>query len=284
MPRQPVPQWRPLAEELRRLRSLSGRSTRDVAEHTGLSKARVSRVELAQSLLSLPEIDAWVAAVSADQEARTRLHELAKSAHTTVDHLAGGPSDAQLQEAARARQTEAGHITVLQASIVPGLLQTAAYARRVFELVNLGDDDADIPAAVAGRMRRQEALYDPAKRFDFLITEAALRWPAGDAPLMAAVYDRIATVSTLENVDIGLIPTQHQPGAIPPDGFALYDDLADGEPAYVVAELPHAQIKVNNPDDVAIYRDLLRRLMPSALRGGDARQMLRALAQGESRP
>jgi len=277
MVRPPTPQWRPLADELARLRSLSGLSTRAVAEHTGLSKARVSRAERAESLLSLPEIDAWAAAVNADDAARSRLHDLARSAHTTVEPFSNTPPERHLQEVVQSRQAEAGHITVLQASIVPGLLQTAEYARRVFELVDT-DGSIDIPAAVAGRMRRQEALYDRTKRFDFLITEAALRWPAGPSVVMAAVYDRIATVATLTNVRVGLIPTRHEPGAIPPDGFTLYDDLTDDEPAYVVAELPHAQIKVNNPDDVEIYRDIIRRLEPSALYGGDAQQLLRSLA------
>jgi 3-hydroxyacyl-CoA dehydrogenase len=40
--------------------------------------------------------------------------------------------------------------------IVPGLLQTAGYARAVLELVDVTGQD--IAAAVAARMRRQEAL------------------------------------------------------------------------------------------------------------------------------
>ncbi|MGH3800018.1 MAG: hypothetical protein ACRDTD_07800 [Pseudonocardiaceae bacterium] len=51
----------------------------------GLSNARVSRVELGQSLLSLPELDAWATAVSASPEARSRLRELAETAHGTVE-------------------------------------------------------------------------------------------------------------------------------------------------------------------------------------------------------
>jgi hypothetical protein len=52
---------------------------------------------------------------------------------------------------------------------IPGLLQTAEYARsRAIESVRMhGGDPDDIEAAVASRMERQQILYDTSKRFEF---------------------------------------------------------------------------------------------------------------------
>ncbi len=159
MSRQPPPQWLRLGAELRRLRSLSGLTTRALAAQAGLSNARVSRAELGQSLLSLPELDAWAAAVSASPEARSRLRELAETAHGTVEPFRVSRayrSHLEEEENAADLEVRAGRIITVAPQVVPALLQTAEYARRLLELVD-PTGQRDIPVAVAARMRRQEA-------------------------------------------------------------------------------------------------------------------------------
>ncbi len=280
MPRQPPPQWLRLGAELRRLRSLSGLTTRALAAQAGLSNARVSRVELGQSLLSLPELDAWAAAVSASPEARIRLRELAETAHGTVEPFRISRAHrSHLEENAADLEARAGRIITVQPQVVPGLLQTAEYARRLLELVD-PTGQRDIPVAVAARMRRQEALYDAGKQFEFILTEAALRWPAGDRAVMAAQYDRIASVSTLTNVKLGIIPLGEPVSAIPWCDMNVYDELGDDETSVVDVELPHGEVWVTEPDDVTVYLDLVRKLGQSALTGDDARALLARLTKG----
>jgi transcriptional regulator with XRE-family HTH domain len=270
------PHWEQLGAELRRLRSLSGLTTRVLATRTGLSNARVSRVELGQSLLSLPEIDAWVDAVSADADALERLRALAASAHSPVEPFRLSVRRREFLEAdAVALEARAGRVITVHPQVVPGLLQTAEYTRRLLTLVDR--TGRDVAASVAERVRRQEVLYDAATRFEFILTEAALRWPAGDTSVMAAQYDRIATVSTLSNVRIGVIPLGVPVAAIPWCSVDLYDDLPDGEPAVVDVELPHGEVWVRDPDDVRVYQDIVAKLWASALVGNDMRALLRAL-------
>ncbi len=58
---------------------------------------------------------------------------------------------------------------------MPGLLQTTEYARNMFaNLMRCRPELTDIDEAVAGRLRRQEVLYEPGKTFEFLVTESAL--------------------------------------------------------------------------------------------------------------
>ncbi len=256
MPPPTRPHWLELGLELRRLRSLAGLTTRAVAARTGLSNARVSRVELGQSLLSLPEIAAWADAVAADAAALAQLRRLAERAHRTIEPFRVSVQQREYLEAdAVALETRAGRVVTVQPQVVPGLLQTAEYTRRLLGLVDRTSRDPG--TAVAERLRRQETLYRGDTRFEFLLTEAALRWPAGDTTVMAAQYDRILSVATLQHVRLGVIPLGEPVAAIPWCDINLYDEMPDGEPAIVDVELPHGEVWVTDPADVAVYRDIV---------------------------
>ena len=72
---------------------------------------------------------------------------------------------------------------------VPSLLQTAQYARfPIAEGVVLHGARADeVDAAVSARLQRQQFLYDPSKRFEFLLAEPVLRWLVCTADVMRGV-------------------------------------------------------------------------------------------------
>ncbi|WP_076784651.1 DUF5753 domain-containing protein [Parafrankia discariae] len=235
-----------------------------MAERTSLSAARLSRVENGTSLLSLPEIGEWASAVGADTDARARLHQPAEAAHTpAVEAFRHGGPD--LQRSVLDLEARAGRVVTVQPTIVPALLQTVAYARAVLNLADVTSQD--ISATVALRQRRQELLHDSAKRFGFLLTEAALRWPAGDAHRMATQYDRIAQISTLPNVTVGVIPLGRQVSALPWCDINLYESCGDGEPPIIDIELSHGEIWVVDPIDIDVYKGLVGKLRVGELRG-----------------
>jgi hypothetical protein len=137
-------------------------------------------------------------------------------------------------------------LSTFQTSVVPGMLQTAEYARRVFSLLPGTLAESDIPAAVAGRLNRQLALYETDRTFSFLITEAALRWRPGPAGLMAAQLDRIASVSTLDNVSAGVIPLGVPAVAMLTHMFVIYDGW-DEQDTLVQVDTIHAQLLIKRP-------------------------------------
>ncbi len=80
-----------------------------------------------------------------------------------------------MQEAALLRHRAAGTVRGWEATILPGILQTADYARAVFSLnADLLPGQADIENAVRARMHRQAVLYDGTRRYRVLIWEPAL--------------------------------------------------------------------------------------------------------------
>lgn len=269
-----------LGVELRRLRILAGLSQRDMAARANLSQSKVSRIENGDAVPTLPQVKAWAAAAGASEETRSRLVELTEAAVTDVQtwRAAFRPGVTHLQDKVRAREASTKALLNFQPTLVPGLLQTAEYARRVFPLVDV-EGRQDVAAAVAGRLQRQQALYDPSRRFEFLITEAALRWRPGPVSLLVAQLAHISSISTLENVTIGVIPLDVEAVAAPWHGFVIYESGKSDEDAYVVVETMHAELTINDPQDVEIYRRLWERFRSVAFFGDEARALLSRIAE-----
>src|SRR4051794_17720543 len=124
---------RRLAEELRRLRSIAGMSGRVIADKIQISQSKVSRIESGVSLPSLPEVRAWAEAVHASEDTWQLLSALTETTHTRVSRWRAKLGDRpHLQDDVGAKERAAGRIRTFQPSVVPGLLQTAEYARQVF--------------------------------------------------------------------------------------------------------------------------------------------------------
>src|SRR5271154_1259213 len=165
---------RRLGAELRRLREQAGLSGRQLAEQVGVSQSKVSRIESGAALPSLPQVASWAAAVGAPEPATRKVLGLAEAAYAGVDAWdAAMTGRAGLQPEFQEVEDRSRVLLVYEPTLVPGLLQTAGYARRVFTMFDPAYAASDIPGVVADRMDRQVALYDPAREFGFLITEAA---------------------------------------------------------------------------------------------------------------
>jgi transcriptional regulator with XRE-family HTH domain len=270
---------RRLAVELRRLRDRAGLSGRQLAERIGISQSKVSRIESGLTIPSGPEVAAWAAAASASGTATELLTMLTDAVYTEVH-----PWDAALREQVHLQdeiqEIENRTCTQLtyEPSVVPGLLQTAEYARRVFTMFDPAYAQLDIPAVVAARLDRQAALFEPARRFSFLITEAALRWRVGSAPMLLAQLDRIASLSTLENVSIGLISHAAPVRTHSPHGFVIFESIDQDGDALVMVETVHANLTVNDPLHVALYRRQWSLLEKMAVFGDAVRELLVVIA------
>jgi transcriptional regulator with XRE-family HTH domain len=273
-----------LGAELSRLRRLAGLGGRELAQRVGMSQSKVSRIETGAAVPTLPEVEAWADAVGAQGETRDGLLRLTEAAHGDVQawREAFEEDRPTLQDETRAYESSARTILNFHPAIVPGLLQTAEYTRRVLEALAVdpeGMRSHDHSAAVAGRLRRQEALYDGERRFEFLLTEAALRWHSDDPALVLPQFDRIRSVATLRNVWVGVIPAGAPVPGVPEHNYQLYEDRDEDRSPVVRIELLHARVTVTDPKDVAIYQEQFRRFRSVALDGDEARDFLAVLAE-----
>ncbi|MGH3158400.1 MAG: helix-turn-helix domain-containing protein [Streptosporangiaceae bacterium] len=259
-----------LGHRLRELRTAANLSGRQLAELLSWPASKISKLENGRQTPSDDDIRAWTRAI--DREAETEA--LLASLHTLeVQHaewrriLHAGIRPRQNELAGLDQQTKL--FRVFESTVIPGLLQTAEYARirfaegiRVFNLTN------DINAAVEGRIRRQEILYRPDKRFHFVLTEAALRIRLCPPEVMLGQLDRLVSLSALPNVKLGIIGFQTQYAASPWHGFWMYDTDR------VLVETYSAALNLAQPPEIELYARVFDELAAVASYGRAARAII----------
>lgn len=265
-----------LGAELRRARELGGLSGRELAQRIGISQSKVSRAESGSTLLSIPQVAAWASATGASPDVADLLSALTEAVYTEVHNWGTMFRDRpHIQGDIQGLEERARKILTFQPSVVPGLLQTAEYARRVFSMFQPPYLEQEIPEVLGARLDRQMALFGDRQRFDFLITEAALRWRLGPARLLLAQLDRISSLSTLDIVSVGVIPLSAEAVTNTSHGFVLFEMMEhDENDAMVLVETIHANLVVNDPESIALYRTRWSLLEQMALHGDEARSFL----------
>ena len=167
-----------LGQRLRGLRQQAGLTGRQVADSLSWPASKVSKLENGRQTPTDEDVRGWASVTHAGGEAEALLALL----HTLeVQHAEWRR---QLKTGLRPHQDEIADLDAktrlfraFEPTFIPGLLQTAGYARARFaQSITVFKVPNDIDEAVRARVRRQEMLYRPDKRFHFVLTEATLRY------------------------------------------------------------------------------------------------------------
>jgi transcriptional regulator with XRE-family HTH domain len=261
-----------LARELKRLRLVTGLSGRELGRRASISQSKVSRVEAGTALPTVSEVEKWGRALDAPVETVRLLTALTGEAHLQAHSwTAALHGRMHLQHEIGEWEADATLVRTYQPSVVPGLVQTADYARRVFSLFSPSYGQDALAAAVSGRMDRQLVLHEPGRKFEFIVTEAALRWRPGPPGVLIAQLDRLMSISTLDNIVLGLIPLDREAMATYSHGFVIYE--GDGE-AVVSLEMIHGPLTLDSVGDIEPYRQRWSLLQEMSLFGEEARGLL----------
>lgn len=273
-----------LADELKRLRALSGLSGRVLGPLVGVDQSTISRIERGEQRVSLPQVIAWCKATGAPDESQARVLALAEEILIGPTSWEAASETGSTDFAREVAELEAmtGLLSNYQPAAMPGLLQTPAYARR---LLSSGPDGVppDLAERVMGRIDRQQILYDEAKRFRFIIPEAVLRWPygpAGDPAVLDEHREQLARVEWAvgrTNVDVGILPLAPV-AAWRTAGFVIFDEV-DGEEAQVHLEWLTRPYNIFEPEQIEMCRQAFGNLMAEAVTGGEARRLITLAAR-----
>lgn len=263
-----------LAEDLRRLRAASGMSGVAVATRLGWSQSKVSKVETGRVTPSLDDVRRLVELYGADQDERSTLEERVADLNDRYRSLRMLRKRGLEQEQQGIERVESSTelLRVFEPSTIPGLLQTAEYARAVFSRP-LSCAGVDVAGAVAARLSRQSVLFEPERRFHFVITEAALRWRMGGSTTMTAQMDRLANLSTLSNVRLGLIPWRVEVAEFPNNGFDIRDERE------VAVENFTTHRVLTDPRDVDFHLRMFEYFAEAAIYDDEARTFLAELTR-----
>jgi len=261
---------------LRRLRQDAELSGKELAERLGWPASKVSRLENGKQTASTEDVRAWAAALDLGIEVRDELIEDLRSLRieyaTWRRQLRSGFSPRQRSAIALTQATT--RFQILTTSIVPGILQTADYARHVYQGIASFEIDRpqDIDEAVRTRMRRQELLYTRDRRFRILVTENALRARLCPIPVLRAQLDRLALLAGLDNVTLAVLPASATLPTFVAHGFWIYDDNL------VLVETITVELAVRDQEDVAHYERMFEAFWGAALHGPRAFDFIVKLA------
>jgi transcriptional regulator with XRE-family HTH domain len=263
---------RSLAGSLRDLRTRAKVSTYELASRLGWSQSRVTRMERGQAPVTPEDVAAWADAVGADHDTAAALMAQAEDA---ANQMRSWREVHGKGLASRQREMAAIHSTMTNFrefahACVPGLLQTPAYAARILELADVAGRGG-VAEAAAQRINNQAILYDPARSFEFVLTEAALRYRAGPAPMMRAQADKIIGTMTLPSVSISVIPFTAEPAALYVSGFVIYE-IPDAP--FVLVEVLSIEQQLGSAWDLQLYRETFARLQGTAVTGVEAEALI----------
>jgi transcriptional regulator with XRE-family HTH domain len=162
---------------------------------------------------------------------------------------------------------EAGAISTkyYQSTVIPGLLQTADYARAMHEVVVPKLEEGRIDELVKVRLKRQELLRrDPPLAISTIFDEAALHRAVGGASTMRAQLEQLIELSRLEHVTIRVIPYAAGAHQAMDSTFRILE-FGSRVPDVVYVEGLVGFIYVNRPEEVVRYEEVFERLIQFAL-------------------
>lgn len=256
-PYSPTIRLRRLGFELRHLREKHRLTLEEASKRSGVPRTTLSKIETAESRRTRTrDLDALADLYEVSEETREALHQLYRESkekgwwyrYKEVFGTSGLP----------AFEVEASLIRTYEAQVIPGLLQTADYARAVFTGTNAFAEE-EIQRHVEARMERQTILarlYPP--EYAAIIDEAALRRPAGGTAAMREQLLHLAHMATKPSVSIHVLPFSAGMHAANLGGFQIMEFAEPADPTIGYAETPTSCFFVEEPQEIRNYDAMWR--------------------------
>ncbi len=195
------------ADELRAHRAARGWTQADVAAKTNYSEGLIAQVETCRRPPSKDLAKALDRVFQTPGFAEDDVPGALGTFGRLAAKLRNLPFPASFRSFAP-YEAEAMALYVFEHSLIPGLLQTEAYARAVLSTRPNTPDD-EIHSLVAGRLARQAVLWredPPAPMLWVLIDEGALHRPVAPPDVMREQLMYLADVSRRPNVTVQVVP------------------------------------------------------------------------------
>ena len=200
----PTVAQRRLARALRKLRADADLTIDEVAEKIDLSASTLSRLETAQAVVRRGDIKELLDIYEVTDAQRDELLQLAGQSRQQP----WWQEYKDLPNASTADlEAQASMIRQYSALLVPGLLQTEAYARHILQAVRGDDGEENLERHLKLRMNRQTLLAAPQPpHYVVVFDEAVLRRVVGDRAVMHAQVQRLVSAAKLDNVTLHFLP------------------------------------------------------------------------------
>lgn len=281
--RSPTALKRWIAYELRRLREASGRTRQEAAVRLGRTVAQIGHLETGRNLPSAGDVEVllnWYGHPDRTEFFRDLLKQAKKGRDWWVGLADAVPDYFALFLGLEASATQ---LQSYDGLVVPGILQTAAYAQAVIRAGERARPDHEVARRVELRMARQELIEraeEPLQVWSVL-DEGVLHRQVGGVEVMREQLERLVKLAERPNIDIQVLPVTAGAHAGAEGTFSLltFPPELHSDPGVVYVETRVRGIYYEDPAEIQSYRQALTRLQVQALSPDESPTMIQRIAE-----
>jgi transcriptional regulator with XRE-family HTH domain len=273
----PTIRRRQLGAELRRARDEAGLTIERVAKTLECSESKVSRIENGQVGASPRDVRDMLELYGVPAQQREALIQLAREArHKGWWHAYG---DVPVVPAYVGLENTVTAFRMYAPLLVPGLLQTRAYATAVIRTLRQDLDAEQLERWVELRMNRQQLLSrDDSPTLWAILDEAVLRRPVGGPGVMKEQLQVLGQAATRPNVTLQVLPFASGEHAGMEGGFTIFGFSQSAASDVVHLDNTTGDLYLENPGEIEQYNQVFDRLRSAALDPADSIAFLDRLA------
>ncbi|TDC41809.1 helix-turn-helix transcriptional regulator [Micromonospora sp. KC213] len=270
---------RQLGRYLRQLREEARMTVKAAADALEWSTPKIWRIETGATSMRSLDVEAMCRVYRASPELTEALMGLAKETKGRGWWHSYGDAIPEWFELYVGLEAAAARLRTYEAQLVPGLLQTEAYATLVYEVARPEMTREEIERGVAVRLGRQALLTRAAPRapqFDVLLDEVVLR-----RGVDADQLQRLVTVSRQPNVSLRVVPFSaglHR-GNMSSGTFTILDFDGGAEPSIVYSDSLTGALYLDKPGEVATYDEAWASMEKPALSEAQSRKLIASIAE-----
>ena len=276
----PTVRRRQLMAELKRLRDAAGLSQEAVAERLDWHPTQLMRIETGRTAPHPNDVRLMVEIYGlTDPDQVTALVKLARDARQRGWWYSYRDILLNRYDFFIGLESEAASIRWYELAMIPGLLQTADYARALIRggPQELGPDDVDRRVEV--RMTRQRVLTrEDRPQLWTILDESVVRRVVGGSAVMHAQIEYLLAAADQARTTLQVVPygAGPHPGLAGPFVVLGFDEPT--EPDVVYLETVGGNLYVDKAEEVRLFATAFDHLRAVALSPDDTRAMLRAAA------
>ncbi|MFI8456013.1 helix-turn-helix domain-containing protein [Kitasatospora sp. NPDC085464] len=273
----PTVRRRMLGAKLRKIREDLRLTVDEVSARLGWHQSKVSRLENGRYGVRANEVGMLLDVYQVtDPETREALATLAREGKRRVWWQPYSDVITQHYASFISFEAEAVSIRNFESSLVPGLLQTADYARALIRQLESDATPDEINALVDVRLARQNATLrreNPLKLWA-IVDEAALRRLIGSQAIMAKQLQQLIAASREPHVTLQVVPFSAGAHAGVHGSFATLEFPVRGDLDVVYTEALTSSLYLERDNDVAAYDQAFDRLRAAALDVAPSRRLI----------
>lgn len=245
---------RQLGEALRALRGAAGGTREQAAVVLDCAVSRISHIENGRNAIRKLELDALMELYGADAQQHERLEVLRQEASRRRGWSSTYRLPAWLKTYVEL-EADAATMRSFEGELIPGILQTEDYARRVHQAAGHLYSTDEVERFIAARKHRQRRLVDDEDplMFSVVVSEAAFRRALGGASAGPEQLAHVVEMAQQPTVTLHVLPFDRGQHASMSGSFSVLTFAEDLAPPFAYQE--HA-IGGHVVDDQEVVRRL----------------------------